>query len=61
VRELYPSTSKYARRGIGNGNCPVMLSATHTTAEPGSPDKVKVMESRALRCEALFHPEDQGL
>jgi hypothetical protein len=61
VRELYPSTSKYARRGIGNGNIRVMLSATHTTAEPGSPEKVAVMEDRAMRREDLFHPDDAAI
>jgi hypothetical protein len=57
VRELYPSTSKYARRGVGNfcGNAPLPLP---TTAPPASPEKVAVLEERARRGEQLFHPED---
>jgi hypothetical protein len=29
-----------------------------TSAPPGSPAKIEVMEGRALRGEALFHPDD---
>ena len=58
VKEQYPSTSKYARRGEGNftGNAP--LPASPTTAAPGSPDKLAVLEARAKMRVALFHPFD---
>ncbi len=47
VKELYPSTSKYARRGVGNftGNAP--LPPVPTTAAPGTPEKLAVLEQRA--------------
>ena len=58
VKELYPSTSKYARRGVGNftGNAP--LPDVPTTAAPGSPEKLAVLEQRAKARRALFHPCD---
>ena len=58
VKELYPSTSKYARRGVGNftGNAP--LPDSPTTAAPGSPEKFAVLEQRANLKQALFHPAD---
>jgi len=58
VKELYPSTSKYARRGVGNftGNAP--LPESPTTAPPGSPEKLAVLEQRAKLKQALFHPAD---
>lgn len=58
VKDLYPSTSKYARRGVGNfsGNAP--LPDAPTTAAPGSPEKLAVLEQRAKLKQALFHPSD---
>ena len=58
VKELYPSTSKYARRGVGNfsGNAP--LPDAPTTAGPGTPEKLAVLEQRAKMKQALFHPAD---
>lgn len=58
VKELFPSTSKYARRGIGNftGNAP--LPPTPTTAPPGTPEKLAVLEERARMKTAIFHPAD---
>ena len=58
VKELYPSTSKYARRGVGNftGNAP--LPDAPTTAAPGTPEKLAVLEQRAKLKQALFHPAD---
>jgi hypothetical protein len=58
VKELYPSTSKYARRGVGNftGNAP--LPPVPTTAVPGSPEKLAVLEQRAKMKLAIFHPAD---
>ena len=58
VKEQFPSTSKYARRGVGNftGNAP--LPATPTTAVPGTPEKMAILEQRARLNQAIFHPED---
>lgn len=58
VRALYPSTSKYARRGTPNfaGHAP--LPDAPTTAAPGTPEKVAVMEARSQAGRALFHPAD---
>ena len=58
VKEQYPSTSKYARRGVGNftGNAPIPDAPT--TAAPGSPEKLAVLEQRVRLKQALFHPAD---
>jgi hypothetical protein len=58
VRELYPSTSKYAVRGIGNGSGPAPLPARPTRYRPGSAEKLAVLAERARRQETLFHPAD---
>ena len=58
VKELYPSTSKYARRGVGNFNGNAPLPAAATTAAPGTPEKLAVLELRAKLKQSLFHPED---
>jgi hypothetical protein len=57
VRDLYPSTSKFARRGVGNftGNAPLPAP---TNALPGTPEKLAVLEERARLKQALFHPDD---
>lgn len=59
VKALHPSTSKYAQRGVGNitGNRP--LPKVPTDAEPGSEEKIAVLEERAKRGECLFHPRDK--
>jgi hypothetical protein len=58
VRDQYPSTSKFARRGVGDFNGQVALPAGPTSALPGSPEKVAILEQRASRGEALWHPQD---
>jgi hypothetical protein len=57
VREKYPSTSKFARRGVSdyNGLSPL---PEPTQALPGSPEKVAVLEMRARLRQALWHPAD---
>src|SRR5262249_29501482 len=40
VRDLYPSTSKFARRGVGNFNGRSKLPPCPTDALPGTPEKV---------------------
>lgn len=58
VRELYPSTSKYARRGTGHVKNAAPLPAVATTALPGTPEKIAVLEQRAKSGVCLFHPGD---
>lgn len=58
VKELYPITSKYARRGVGNFAGGTALPAAPTTAAPGTPEKLAVMEERAKAGRAIFHPAD---
>ena len=57
VKDLYPSTSKYARRGTGNGmRCDA--PACEPTAVPPGPGKVAILAERAARGECLFNDED---
>ena len=58
LRDLYPSTSKYGRKGIGNfcGNAP--LPALPTDAPPGSAAKIEVLIERAEKHQTLWHPDD---
>lgn len=58
VKELYPSTSKFARRGIANFNGEAVKPALPTTAAPGTPEKMAVLEERARNKQALWHPLD---
>jgi len=57
ARERYPSTSKFGRRGAGIANRGQRLPVP-TSALPGSPEKVAVLEERVARGEMLFHPAD---
>lgn len=61
VRELYPSTSKYARRGVSDFNGQTHLAARPTQALPGSPEKVEVLAERARLGLSLWHPQDAHL
>jgi hypothetical protein len=58
VRDLYPSTSKFARRGVDDFNGKVKLPPCPTCAAPGSAEKVAILEERARQRVALFHPHD---
>ena len=58
VRERYPSTSKFGRRGVGNFNGNAPLPAFPTQALPGTPEKVAVLEERARLKQCLWHPDD---
>ena len=58
IRELYPSTSKFARRGVDDFNGAARLPAAPTEAPPGSPEKVAILEQRARQRLALWHPGD---
>jgi hypothetical protein len=58
VKDKYPSTSKYARRGVGNfcGNAP--LPSFSTAAVPGSEEKIAILSERARLKQSLWHPDD---
>jgi hypothetical protein len=58
IRDQYPSTSKFARRGVSDFNGQIKLPSGPTSAFPGTPEKVAILEQRAARGEALWHPED---
>lgn len=58
VRELYPSTSKFARRGVGNFNGTAPLPDVPTDAPPGSEEKIRILMERAAKRQALWHPKD---
>lgn len=60
VKELYPSTSKYARRGVGNFSGEAPMPDAPTTAAPGTPEKLAVLEQRAALKQSLFHSHDAG-
>jgi hypothetical protein len=57
VRDLYPSTSKFCRRGVGNRNHR-RPAATPTQAPPGSEEKILILIARAGAGEQLFHADD---
>jgi hypothetical protein len=61
VREQYPSTSKFARRGITDFNGRTALAAQPTDALPGSEEKVAVLAERARLGLSLWHPQDATL
>jgi hypothetical protein len=58
VRDQFPSTSKFARRGVVDFNGRAAPAAFPTAAPPGSPQKVAVLEERARLGLALWHPYD---
>jgi hypothetical protein len=57
VREKYPSTSKFARRGVSDFNGRAALPEP-TSAPPGSAEKVAILEQRARLGLSLWHPLD---
>jgi hypothetical protein len=61
VREKYPSTSKFARRGVGNFSGAAPAPPCPTAALPGSAEKVAVLEERARMKLSLWHPDDAGV
>lgn len=61
VRAMFPSTSKFARKGAGIGVCCSKSSAVPTGAMPGSEEKIRVLMERVSRGEDLWHPSDAGL
>jgi hypothetical protein len=60
IRRRYPSTSKYARRGVRDFHGRSALAPLPTPALPGSPEKVAVLRQRARMRVELWHPQDAG-
>jgi hypothetical protein len=60
VREKYPSTSKFARRGV-HDFCGRARLPEPTTTLPGTPEKVAILEERARLGLCLWHPLDAQL
>jgi hypothetical protein len=58
VRALFPSTSKFARKGSGIDVYLPPLSDEPTAASPGSEDKILVLMERARNGQCLWHPMD---
>lgn len=58
VTALYPITSKYARKGVGNVTGDRPMPPAPTTAAPGTEEKMQVLEARAEALQSLFHPAD---
>ena len=58
VRDRYPSTSKFARRGVGNHTGSAAFECEPTTAAPGTPEKMEVLAERARMRQRLWHPCD---
>jgi hypothetical protein len=58
IREQYPSTSKFGRRGLGNFYGAAPIPVRPTTAPPGSPEKVAILAERARLKQSLWHPDD---
>lgn len=57
VRSLYPTTSKYGRRGVGL--VAMKGSTTPTVYEAGSDEKIAIMAERAAAGLPLFDPSDK--
>jgi hypothetical protein len=58
VKEMYPSTSKFARRGVGNFSGAAPLPPHPTATLPGTPEKLAILMERARLKQSLFHPDD---
>lgn len=58
VRDQYPSTSKFARRGLDDFNGKGATPTMPTCAAPGSAEKVMVLMARARARQSLWHPHD---
>jgi hypothetical protein len=61
VRAFYPSTSKYARRGVRDFNGRPGLPPFATGALPGTLAKIEVLKQRASLGLQLWHPDDAPL
>lgn len=61
IREKYPSTSKFGRRGVANFYGRAARPSAPTDALPGSPEKIAVLMERARLKQELWHAEDATL
>jgi len=61
VRDRFTSGHRSAYRGRGLGNGGFELPPGPTSAPPGSPEKVAVLEERVLQRVQLWHPGDARL
>ena len=58
IRQQYPSTSKFARRGAGNFCCAATAPTCSTRAVPGSTEKIAILAERAHNQQTLWHHAD---
>src|SRR5262245_38417922 len=58
VRDLYPSTSKFGRRGPGCMRARSRPPTFPTNALPGSLEKILVLTQRAELAQDLWHVDD---
>ncbi len=61
IKDLYPSTSKHARRGVGNFAGKAATPSEPTYARPGSAEKVAILAERASKHQSLWHPQDASI
>lgn len=57
VREMYPITSKFARRGVANFHH-AAAATDPVAARPGTEEKIEALERRAELGQELFHDLD---
>jgi hypothetical protein len=58
VKALYPSTSKYANRGLGLGNRTPPAPPAPASLQPGSAEKLALLIARQRSGFGLWHPAD---
>ncbi|NBO90964.1 MAG: hypothetical protein EBV06_01400 [Planctomycetia bacterium] len=61
VRAKFPSTSKFARRGVSDFTGQSRQVLQPTDALPGTPEKLAILEERARLGLSLWHPLDATL
>ena len=58
IRDLYPSASKFGRRGAGAAVRRAKPALDPTDARPGTAEKIVVLMRRAELGQELWHPGD---
>jgi hypothetical protein len=61
IRNQYPSTSKFAHRGLANNGFEAEQLPAPTSAEPGTPEKIEVLASRLAGGQHLWNDDDAEL
>lgn len=56
--QLSPEMQRYAEKGLGGNIKRLRKPKSPTAAEPGSAEKIEVMQNRVLNGEELHHPLD---